>query len=98
MNKKVEEIIKTLEKLKLKIKENYKAEVIGIFGSYVRGEQKEGSDLDILVNFLEGATLLHLAGLGNFLEENLSVKVDIVPVDTIREEIKDYILKEAIYL
>lgn len=98
MNKKVEEIVQTLENLKLKIKEDYKAEIVGIFGSYVRGEEKENSDLDVLVRFLEGATLLDLVGVANFLEEKLSIKVDIVPVDTIREEIREYIMKETIYL
>ncbi len=98
MNEKLKKITKVLVSLKEQIRKEYKAEIVGIFGSYVRGDEKEGSDLDILVNFLEGATLLHLAGLGNFLEEKLSLKVDILPVDTIKEEIKDYILKEAIYL
>lgn len=98
MNKKVAEITKTLESLKVRIRKDYKAEIVGIFGSYVRGEQKESSDLDVLVNFLEGATLLNLVGLANFLEEKLSVRVDIVPIDTIREEIREYILKEAVYL
>lgn len=72
---------------------------MGIFGSYVRGEQKESSDLDVLVRFFKGATLLNLTGLANFLEEKLAVKkVDIVPIDTIRKEIREDVLKEAVYL
>lgn len=59
---------------------DYKAKIVGLFGSYVRGVQTESSDVDILVRFLEGATLLDLVGLANFLEEELHVKVDIVPV------------------
>jgi len=98
MNKKVAEITKTLENLKVRIRRDYKAEIVGLFGSYIRGEQKESSDLDVLVNFLKGATLLNLVGLANFLEEKLSVRVDIVPIDTIREEIREYILKEVVYL
>ena len=79
-------------------KERYKAEVIGIFGSYVRGEQKEGSDLDVLVKFYKEATLFELVGLSIFLGEELGVKVDVVPYDAVREEIKERVLKEAVYL
>ncbi|MGC8767440.1 MAG: nucleotidyltransferase family protein, partial [Brevinematia bacterium] len=82
-----------------KIKRDYKAEIVGIFGSYVRGEQKRGSDLDLLVKFYDGATLFEFVGLAIFLEEKLGIKkVDIVPYDTVRDEIRDKILNEAIYL
>ncbi|MGC9071068.1 MAG: nucleotidyltransferase family protein, partial [Elusimicrobiales bacterium] len=79
MNKKLQNIIKTIESLKDKIKRDYKAEIVGIFGSYVRGEQKRGSDLDLLVKFYDGATLFEFVGLAIFLEEKLGIKkVDIV--------------------
>lgn len=93
------EIKKILNLLKNKIKKFYKAEIIGIFGSYARGEQKKSSDLDVIVKFDEGATLFDLVGLSIFLEEKLKVKkVDVVPYDSIREEIRENILNEAIYL
>lgn len=93
-----DEIIEILQKLKDKIKQKYKAKIKGIFGSYVKGEQKETSDVDILVNFDEGATLFDFVGLADYLEGILNLKVDIVPVDTIREELKEDVMKEAIYL
>jgi len=97
--KRIEEIIKRLNGLNKEIRKQYKAEVIGIFGSYVRGEQKKRSDLDVLVKFYEGATLFDLVGLTIFLEEKLGIKkVDVVPYDALREEIKDRVLKEAVYL
>lgn len=96
--KKIEEIKFILGSLKNTIKEEYKAEILGIFGSYSRGEEKETSDIDILVKFGEGADLIHFIGLSLFLEEKLSLKVDIVPYDAIREELKDNILRETIYL
>jgi predicted nucleotidyltransferase len=74
----------------------FKAEIIGVFGSYVRGEQKEGSDVDVLVKFLEGATLFDLVGLADFLEEHLNIKVDLASEDAIREELKEKILKEVV--
>ncbi|MDQ1317213.1 MAG: uncharacterized protein QG588_864 [Candidatus Poribacteria bacterium] len=91
-------IISILNGLEDQIRKEYKADIVGLFGSYARGEQKESSDIDILVRFLEGATLFDFVGLANFLEEILVMRVDIVPVDTVREEIKGRVFKEAVYL
>jgi hypothetical protein len=97
--KNLEEIKEKLRSLQEEVKREYKAEIIGIFGSYVRGEQKEGSDIDVLVKFYKGATLFEFVGLAIFLEETLRIKrVDVVPYDTVREEIKEQVFKEAIYL
>jgi len=97
-NKNLDRIIKTLEGLEEQIRKKHRAEVVGIFGSYARGEQKESSDVDILVRFLEGATLFDFVGLANFLEGELNMKVDIVPIDTVRKEIEEQLLKEVVYL
>jgi len=94
--KKLDEIKKIIEKSKAEAAQKYKAEIIGIFGSYVRGEQKEESDIDILVRFGEDATLFDFVGLSLFLEEILGIKVDIVPQDTIRDEIREKIMNEVI--
>ena len=96
--KTLEDIKKNLCILKNEIKKQYKADIIGIFGSYVRNKQRKKSDLDILVKFYEGATLFEFVGLAIFLEEKLGIKVDIVPYDAIRNEIKNEILKETVYL
>lgn len=95
---KKEEIINILRETRDDVKQKYKAEIKGIFGSYARGEEKRDSDVDILVTFFEGATLFNFVGLADFLEEKLNAKVDIVPIDTVRTEIKKQVLKEAIYL
>ena len=94
----VSEILHILNKLKTEARQKYKAEIKGIFGSYVKGVQKGGSDIDVLVEFDEEANLLDLTGLSLFLEEKLNCHVDVVPKSAIREEIKDSILKEAAYL
>jgi len=96
--KTLEDIKKNLCILKNEIKKQYKADIIGIFGSYVRNKQRKKSDLDILVKFYEGATLFEFVGLAIFLEEKLGIKVDIVPYDAIRNEIKNEILKKTVYL
>jgi predicted nucleotidyltransferase len=51
---------------------------IGIFGSYARNEQNKNSDIDILVKFNKGITLLQLIRIENELSEKLGIKVDLV--------------------
>ena len=53
----VEEIKRTLLQHKAELKKKFKVKTIGVFGSYVRGEQKRGSDVDILVEFEEDAEI-----------------------------------------
>jgi predicted nucleotidyltransferase len=95
--------MKTLEEIKRILKENedliakeFKARIIGIFGSYARREQREESDVDILVSFSEGATLLDFIGLADFLEQKLGVKVDIISERAVKPELRERILKEVI--
>ncbi len=90
------DIIGILNSLKSEIRDIYKAEIIGIFGSYARGEQNKYSDVDILVRFYEGATLFDLVGLSDLLEDNLKIKVDVVSERALRPELKDQILKEVV--
>ena len=91
-----DEIREILRKNEDIIARDFKAEIVGIFGSYARGEQKKESDVDIVVRFKEGASLLDLVGLADFLEEKLGIKVDVVSERAIRPELKDHILKELV--
>jgi predicted nucleotidyltransferase len=95
---KKDEILEILGSVKEEVKQEYKAEIKGIFGSYARGDEKEESDIDVLVDFGKDADLFDLVGLGLFLEEKLHCKVDVVPQDSLREEIKPYVLKEMVYI
>lgn len=95
---KTEEILKILRELEGIVRQRYKAHIKGIFGSYARGEEDHKSDIDILVDFDKDANLFHLVGLSLFLEEKLHIPVDVVPYDSVREEIKEYVFKEAVYL
>ena len=87
-----------LVKYKDTVRKEFKAEIVGVFGSYSRNEQNKKSDVDILVRFLDGATLFDLVGLGEFVEEKLKIKADIVSERAIRPELKEQILKEVITL
>ena len=91
------EILKILANLKSELKNRYKVKQLGLFGSYASEENKEISDIDILVDFEEGADLFNFTGLALFLEEKLNSKVDVVPKNALREELKDKILKSVIY-
>ena len=65
-----------------------------IFGSFVREEQKENSDIDILVEFKGEKSLLDLAGLKIELEEVLRRKVDVLTYNSLHPLLKDRILQE----
>jgi len=90
------EILETLAKHQDEIRQKYKAEVKGLFGSFVRGEEREDSDVDILVDFTEHADLFDYVGLGLFLEEKLDRKIDVVPQSSLRKEIKANVLQELV--
>ncbi len=94
--KTLEEIVETIKDLKEEIEKRYKAEIIGVFGSFARGEQKETSDVDILVDFHKDATLIDFTGLSIFLEEKLGIRVDVVPRNSVREELKERINQEVV--
>jgi len=82
----------------VEIRQAHKAEVVGIFGSYARGEEKPGSDVDVLVNFDTGATLFDLVGLADYLEELLGLPVDVVSKRALTPGIQDNVLKEMVVL
>ena len=96
--KNIEQIKKKLEELKPELKDQFKVKSIGIFGSYVRGEEGKGSDLDILVDFEEKAnlSLLDFIRLENYLSERLGVKVDLVEREALKPRIGKHILGELI--
>lgn len=97
--KKLEEIKKVLMEHKKEIKEKYKVKKIAFFGSYVRNKQKKRSDIDILVEFEEGhKTFDNYMELKFYLEEILNLKIDLILKSAIKEEIKDNILSEAVYV
>ena len=67
-----------------------------IFGSYVRGEAREGSDVDILVDFPRGKGLFEFVGLQQELERVLGKKVDLGEFSTLKPRIKDHVLSQQI--
>ena len=93
-----QEIMSLIKSLLGELRQRFKVKEIGVFGSVVREEQRQTSDIDVLVDFEGGADLFDLVGLGLFLEEKLGQKVDVVPKRALREEIKGAVLKEVVNL
>lgn len=96
MAKSLEAIKKTLRSHKEELKEKYGVIETGIFGSYVRGEQKKSSDVDVLVEFEKPVSLLRLVEVENYLSDLLKTKVDLVPKEDVRPELKNRILQEVV--
>lgn len=77
----------------------YGVQKIGLFGSFVRGESSETSDIDFLVDFEKGKKNLdNLIGLGDFLEELFQKKIDLVTPQGLSPYIGPRILKEVEYV
>ncbi len=74
---------------------SYRAANPRVFGSVARGEDTPGSDLDLLVDFTDEASLLDEAGLRIDLAHLLGVEVDVVGADTLRGELRERVLREA---
>jgi len=91
--KKLKQIQNILASSKAELRKRYNVNELGIFGSYARGQQKKSSDVDILVRFNPNASLFDFVGLGNYLEEKLKIKVDVVSENGIRPELRSNIVK-----
>ncbi|NPA62107.1 MAG: nucleotidyltransferase family protein, partial [Methanococci archaeon] len=84
---------------KKELKEKYKVKSIAIFGSYARGEQKETSDIDILIDYYEPISLLKLIELENYLSDLLGIKVDLITKNSIHNPyVKKSIEEDLIYI
>jgi predicted nucleotidyltransferase len=90
-----DEILKTLEENRETIR-GFGVRRLGIFGSYARGEQKENSDMDFLVEF-DNPTFDNFFDLKFFLEGLFGRPVDLVISDTVKPRIRAGVLEETVY-
>ncbi len=95
--KNFEEIQKKLESMKPRLEEEYGVEEIGIFGSWVRNEETESSDLDVLITFEKPIGLLELVHMENEISDRLNVDVDLVTKKSLKPRIRDHVSEEVIY-
>ena len=66
-----------------------------VFGSALHGNDREGSDLDLLVDPLPGTTLFDLGGLQDELQELLGVSVDVLTLQDLPAKFRDVVAQEA---
>jgi predicted nucleotidyltransferase len=92
---KLKELLKEKREEILRLCAKYGARNVRVFGSVVRGEADEHSDLDFLVDLEPGRTLLDLGGLHAELEELLGRRVDVVTERGLYWLLRRRILKEA---
>jgi predicted nucleotidyltransferase len=92
------EILETLKALRHMLQTRYKVDEISLFGSFVRDEQAEASDIDVLVDLNSDASYFDLVRLGDFLEEIFHRRVDVVLRESLRPEIREAILRERLIL
>jgi predicted nucleotidyltransferase len=92
------QIRQILEAQKPYLLAKYGVEVIGVFGSYVRNEQRPDSDVDILIELERPPriSLIGLVELEDYLSETLGVRVDIALKENLRKRIGKRILDEVV--
>lgn len=87
-----------LRRLKPKVSRKFKVSRLGLFGSYVRGQAHQSSDVDVLVEFSGRIDLLDFVALEKYLTEQTGTKIDLVSSKALRPEFRDAILNEVVYI
>ena len=90
------EILHVMQDHKPFLQQRFHVRRIGLFGSYVRGEARPGSDIDALVE-IESVTFDRYMDLKFYLEELFQLPVDLVLADNVKPRLKPYIDEEVIY-
>ena len=92
------EIKRLLHQFKPLIQQKYQISDLGLFGSYVRGEQNEDSDVDVLIDYLEAPSLVQLVDLEFYISELLGIKADVVTKEGLKPRYRERILAEVVYV
>lgn len=90
------QIIMALREIFPSLSGRYSVKTLGVFGSYARHEERETSDLDLLVDFDEPPGLIKFIELENTLTDLLGVKVDLVMQDALKPNIGKRVLSEVV--
>jgi len=93
-----DELNSTLQAHLNELRNEYAVSEIGVFGSFVRGEQREGSDVDMLVEFSRPVGFVTFIKLENRLREILGRDVDLVTRKALKPHIGRHILDEVRYV
>jgi len=90
-------IMNTLREHDNVLRERFKVKSIGLFGSFVRGDQRSRSDIDLLVEFSETVGLFHFIRLEDYLADVMGHRVDLVMKSALKPRIGERILAEVAY-
>jgi predicted nucleotidyltransferase len=93
-----DELIKAQRADILRLAAQHGARNVRVFGSVARGEARPDSDIDVLVEFEPGRTLLDRIGLMQDLEDLLGRKVDVVTEKALHRMIRQQVLEQAVQL
>lgn len=96
MKRNLNEILLIIRALMPTLKQEFNVRTLEIFGSYIKKDQKQNSDLDLMVTFSKTPTLIKFIELENFLSDRIGIKVDLVMKDSIRPRLRSSILNDAI--
>ena len=88
------EDIRRLRPQIMELAREYRGKQVSVFGSCVRGELREDSDIDFLVEFESNFRLTDIIRLTQRLEELVGRKVDVVPRHALRKELETFVLSE----
>lgn len=88
--------LSTLSRLLPELRRDFGVRRIALFGSTVRGEATEASDLDLLMNFGDGPTFDSYLGLKLFLEDHFGRCADIVTLEALKPRLRAIIVGEAV--
>ena len=91
-----EKILETLRARLPELSVQYGVSSLELFGSYARGDQGRGSDLDVLVEFDRTPSLFEFVGLQDHLSDLLGIKVDLVMKDALKPDLAPFILEDRI--
>lgn len=92
------DVLTLLRQHEPEIKQRFGVATIGIFGSFIRGEEQPDSDVDVLVSFRQGKeTFDNYMDCKFYLEDLFGRRVDLIMKGAIKKRLKPYILKEVVY-
>jgi predicted nucleotidyltransferase len=89
-------VLKVLRTIKPELEREYHVAEIGLFGSFVRGEERKASDVDILVEFTHPIGMFKFLELEEYLERKIGIKVDLVSRKALKPYIGRKILSEVV--
>lgn len=96
--RKLRRVMETLRRHLPDLRTRFRVRYLGVFGSYVQGTPRRGSDLDVLVEFAEEPSLFEFIDLETHLSALVGIKVDLVMKGTLKPQIGQRILSEVVGL